>query len=141
MYTSANPDVDLAPSRVTAWVGWIFFASVIMIVSGVFSIIWGVVGLVRNEVFVGRHANVINLDYTAWGWINLILGLVVLLAGASLLTGSRWAGVVAIVLAALSAITNLLVLASSPVWSVVVIACDLLVIFAVTVHGDELRKN
>src|SRR6476469_9244876 len=101
MYTSAGDDVDMRPSRVSGWVGWIVFASVMMIISGTFSIIWGIVGLARDEVFlVGRRGNVVNLDYTAWGWINLILGIVVLLAGLYLLKGGIVASIVAIFLAA-----------------------------------------
>ncbi|MGX7678973.1 DUF7144 family membrane protein [Jatrophihabitans sp. DSM 45814] len=142
MYTSANGDVDLAPSRATAWVGWIVFAAIMMVVSGIYDIIWGIVGITRDEVFVsGRRGNVVNLSYTTWGWINLIVGIVVLVAGLALFTGALWAGIVAIAVAALSAIGNLLVIASFPVWSVIVITLDVLVIYAITVHGDEMRTN
>jgi hypothetical protein len=142
MYTSAGDDVDMRASRVSGWVGWIVFASVMMVISGVFSIIWGIVALARDQVFVvGRRGNVVDLDYTAWGWIHLILGIVVLTAGLALLKGSFLAMVMTIVLAVLSAIGNLLVIAAYPVWSVIVIAVDVLVIYAVTVHGNELREN
>jgi hypothetical protein len=142
MYTSSNGDVDLRPSRVSGWVGWIVFASVMMVISGVFSIIWGLVALARDEVFVvGRRGNVLDLDYTLWGWINLILGVVVLVAGLALLKGSFIASVTTIVLAMLSVVGNLLILPAYPFWSIMVIAADILVIYAVTVHGDEVREN
>ena len=141
MYTSADPGTDMAPSRATRWVGWILFAAIMMVVSGVFDIIWGIVGIARDEVFVGGpKGNVINLDYTTWGWLNLILGFVVLVAGLGLLTGAIWASVVAIVLAVSSAIANLLVIGAYPVWSVIVITLDILVIYAISVHGSELRQ-
>jgi hypothetical protein len=141
MYTSANDDVDMRPSQVSGWVGWIVFASMMMIISGVFSIIWGIVALARDEVFVVAGRNVINLDYTAWGWIHVILGVVVLVAGIYLLQGSMVARVIAMVVAMLSAIGNLLVISAYPIWSVIVIAVDVLVIYAVTVHGHELHEN
>jgi hypothetical protein len=141
MYTSANDDVDMRPSRVSGWVGWIVFASMMMIISGIFSIIWGIVALARDQVFVIAGRNVINLDYTAWGWIHVILGVVVLVAGIYLLKGGLVASVIAIVVAMLSAIGNLLVISAYPIWSVIVIAVDVLVIYAVTVHGHELREN
>jgi hypothetical protein len=140
MYTSSSGQVDMRPSRITGWVGWIVFASAMMAISGVFSIIWGIVALVRDEVFVvGRRGNVINLDYTAWGWISLVVGVIVLLTGLFLLTGNVAARILTVVIATLSIIENLLVLPSYPVWSVIVIAVDVLVIYAVTVHGSELR--
>jgi hypothetical protein len=141
MYTSADPGTDMAPSQATRWVGWILFAAIMMVVSGVFDIIWGIVGIARDEVFVGGpKGNVINLDYTTWGWLNLILGFVVLVAGLGLVTGAIWASVVAIVLAVSSAIANLLVIGAYPVWSVLVITLDILVIYAISVHGSELRQ-
>jgi hypothetical protein len=142
MYTSAEGNTDLAPSKATAWVGWIFFAGIMMVVSGIFDTIWGIVGIARNEVFVGGpKGNVINLDYTAWGWIHVALGIVMVAAGLCLFTGSIWASVVAILLAALSSVGNLMVIGAYPVWSTIVITLDVLVIYAITVHGDELRNN
>jgi hypothetical protein len=141
-YTSAHADVDLAPSRATRWVGWIFFAACLMVLSGILDIIWGLVGLVRDEVFVsGPKGNVINLDYTTWGWINLIFGCVVLAAGLGLFAGSLWAYIVAVLLAVLSVVDNLLVIGAYPIWSTIVIALDVLVIYAITVHGNELRNT
>ncbi len=139
-YTSAHSDVDLRPSRATGWVAWILFAACMMVLSGTLTIIWGIVGLVRDEVFVrGPRGNVLNVDYTAWGWANLIFGILVLLAGIGLFTGAVWAAVVAVLLAAVSIIDHVMVLGAYPAWSTIVIAMDVLVIWAITVHGDELR--
>lgn len=142
MYTSADQDVDLSPSRVTAWVGWIIFAAIALVMAGIFDIIWGIVALARDEVFIsGPRGNVINLDYTTWGWINLIFGIVVLLTGMALFTGSIVARIIAIGIAVLQATLNLLVIGAYPVWSVIVITLDVLVIYAIAVHGDELRDS
>jgi hypothetical protein len=142
MYTSASGDVDLQPSRASGWVGWIVFAAAMMIISGIFSIVWGIVALVRDEVFlVGRSGNVVNLNYTTWGWVNLVLGIIVLVSGLFLFRGSVIASIVAVILAMLSMIGNLLDIASYPIWSTIVIAVDVLVIYALTVHGHETRED
>lgn len=140
MYTSASGDVDMDESESTAWVGWIVFATAMMVISGMFSIIWGIVALVRDEVFlVGRKGNVVNLDYTTWGWVNLILGAVVFVAGLALLRGNIVARIIAVILAMVSMIGNLLVISAYPIWSTIVIAVNVLVIYAITVHGREVR--
>jgi hypothetical protein len=141
MYTSAHGDVDLSPSRTSSWAGWILFAAVAMVVSGIFDIIWGIVGIVRDEVFIsGPKGNVVDLDYTTWGWINLILGIVLVVAGIALFTGSIVAMILAVVLAVLSAVENLLVIGAYPLWSVIVIGIDLIVIYAICVHGAEFQN-
>lgn len=140
-YTSASPDVDMRPSRATGWVGWIVFAACMMVLSGALDITWGIVALVRDEVFVrGPRGNVIDLDYTTWGWLNLIFGIVVVFAGLGLLTGALWAYIVAVALACLSVIGNLFVISAYPIWSAIVIALDVLVVWAITVHGGEMHE-
>lgn len=141
MYTSAG-GADLKSSRISGWVGWIAFAAMMMLLSGMFSFIWGIVALVRDEaIFQGRRGNVINLDYTAWGWIAIIVGLIVAIAGVALLGGALWASLIAVFIAMLSIINNLLVLGAYPVWSVIIIVLNVLVIYAITVHGQELSGN
>jgi hypothetical protein len=142
MYTSADQDVDLRPSRATAWAGWVIFGAIAMVLAGIFDIIWGIVALARDEVFLsGPRGNVINLDYTTWGWINLIFGVVVLIVGMGLFTGSIVARIAAIAIAVVQAVLNLLIIGAYPVWSVIVITLDVLVIYAIAVHGDELRDS
>jgi hypothetical protein len=142
MYTSSDGNVDMRPSQVSGWAGWIFFGAVIMLISGTFSIIWGIVAIARDEVFVaGPRGTVVSLDYTTWGWIHLILGIVVVATGLALFRAPMWARALAIVIAGLSAVGNLLVIGSQPAWSIIVIALDVLVIYAVAVHGGELANN
>jgi hypothetical protein len=138
MYTNASGGVEQTKS--TAWVGWIVFAAVAMVISGLFNITWGIVALVRDQVFVvGSQGNVFTIDYTAWGWVNLIVGVIVIMMGLALLTGATWALIGAVVLAVLSIVNNLFVLSAYPIWSVMIIAFDVLVIYAICVHGNEVR--
>lgn len=139
MYTSASGDVDLRPSRATGWVGWVVFAGLMLVLSGALDILWGIIALTRHQIFEGPHGNVIDLNYTTWGWIEVVWGVVVLAAGIGLFTGALWARIIAVVIASVSVIGNLLVIGAYPIWSVIVIALDVLVIYAVTVHGHEIN--
>jgi hypothetical protein len=124
----------------TAWVGWVVFAGMMLVLLGTFHVIQGLVALFRDEVFVvGQRGLVVNIDYTAWGWTHVLGGALAILVGACLLAGQMWARVVAVLVALLSAIANLLFLPAYPIWSVMMIAIDVLVIWAVTVHGSEIK--
>ena len=124
----------------TGWVGWVVFDSVMMGILATFHAIAGLVAIFKDDFYlVGSSGLVLEIDYSAWGWIHL--GLAVLVGGAalSLLSGNMYGRVVGIAVAALSAIANLAFISAYPVWSVVMIAIDVLVIFAITVHGRELQ--
>lgn len=126
-------------TRVTGWVGWIVFGAIMLVIAGTFTIIWGLTAIFRDQVFVvGRSGNVINIDYTAWGWLHLIIGVIALVTGVALFNGAHWAQATAVVLAFLNAVAQLLVIFSYPVWAVIVIALDIMVIYAITAHGPEM---
>ena len=124
----------------TGWTGWIVFASVMMLMLGMFHAFQGIVALVKDEYFlVSDTGLVVSVDYTAWGWTHLLLGVVVAAAGAALFTGQMWARIVGVVVALGSAMVNLAFLAAYPIWSITMIAVDVLVIWALTVHGREMK--
>jgi hypothetical protein len=75
---------------------------------------------------------------TTWGWIHLIAVIVVFLAGLAVFKGSVWARTVGVIVAMLSAIVNFAFLPYYPVWSIIIITVDVLVIWALIVHGREL---
>jgi vacuolar-type H+-ATPase subunit I/STV1 len=129
------------PSQVTGWVGWIGFAGVMMLLVGSFHVIQGFVAVFQDEYFLVTSSGlIVDVDYTVWGWTHVIAGLVVILAGIAVFTGKVWARAVGVVLAMLSALFNVTFLAAYPIWSTVMIAVDILVIWALTVHGGELRE-
>lgn len=133
------PRRERAPEP-TRWVGWIVFSGTMMLVLGAFHAFQGLVALFQNEYFlVGQNGLVLHLDFTAWGWTHLVLGAVVAAAGIGLLAGQMWARVTGVVLAALSALVSLAFLAAYPIWSAIMIAIDVLVIWALTVHGAEIK--
>lgn len=130
-----------APPKPTGWVGWILFAGIMLILDGIFQAIAGLVAIFNDDYFlVLSDELVVRVNYTAWGWIHLIVGVLVLLAGFGVLTGQLWARVVGVILAGISAIVNLAFLAAHPVWSVIIIAIDIVVIYALCVHGKEMQN-
>lgn len=121
--------------------GWIMFAGSVLMVVGVFDVIWGLAGVFKRTVFVAQSSDlVVAFNFTAWGWIHIALGALLVLTGISVLAGQPWARYVGICLAALGLIANFLTLAAFPFWSLVMIAIDILVIYGLTVHGREMAK-
>jgi hypothetical protein len=126
--------------KASGWVGWVGFAGFILILNGAFSVIQGIVALIgSNYYYVVTNGSLILLDLTGWGWWNLIIGVVLVLTGLALFTGATWARIVAVIAASLSAIGQLLLVPAQPWWALIVIAIDVLVIYAVTAHGRDLQ--
>ena len=126
----------------TGWAGWLVFASFMMFLVGTFQSIQGLVAIFDDGYYVVRESGlVVNVDYTAWGFIHLILGILLILCGAGVLTGNVVARGVGVLLAGLSAVANMAFIGAYPVWSIIVIVVDVLVIYALTVHGGELRSS
>lgn len=127
-------------SGTSGWTGWIVFAGVMMLMMGAFHVIQGLVALFQDTYYlVGAQGLVVQVDYTTWGWIHTILGAVVILGGIALLAGQMWARIVAVILAFGSALVNIAFLGAYPIWSITMIAIDVLVIYAVTMHGKEMK--
>ena len=124
----------------TMWVGWIAFASIMMVMLGTFHMIQGLVALFDDGYYlVSKSGLVVSVDYTAWGWVQLIAGAVVLGTGIALVTGRMWARVLGTVVAVVSALLNIGFLSAYPIWSSLMIGFDVLVIWAITVHGAEMK--
>ncbi len=132
----ATERVDLPPDEPSGWaIGGIVFAATIMVLIGIFQILAGIVALVNDDFYVIGPNYTYDVDITGWGWIHLILGIVVLLGGIGLFYRKLWAGVVAIVLAMLSAIANFFFIPYYPFWSILMIALAVFVIWSITRPG------
>jgi hypothetical protein len=126
----------------TGWAGWIYFAGIIMFVLGSYHAIEGLVALLNSSYYlVATDGLVFNVSYATWGWTLLVLGVIVAVAGLGVMMGQTWARVVGVVVAAFSALVNLAFITAYPIWSVLVIALDIVVIYALTVHGRETRAR
>jgi len=129
------------PQEPTGWVGWVVFAAMIMVMVGAFQAIAGLTALFNSSYFVVTENNLlINVDYTAWGWVHLALGVIALAAAFGLLAGQMWARVVGIAMALASAVVNLAFISAYPLWSIMVITLDVIVIYAIAAHGREMQS-
>jgi hypothetical protein len=134
--------VDRSDTDATGWLGWVYFAGVMMLALGSFHAVEGLVALFKRGYYlVSPEGLVVHVGYATWGWTFLIVGVVVALAGLGVLAGQTWARVVGVVLAAVSALLNLMFISAYPLWSLLIITLDVLVIYALTVHGRELSTR
>ncbi len=134
-----DPVYGTAPS---GWAGWVVFAGVMLMMLGSFQVIQGLVALFDDGFYaVTSSGLVVDVDYDTWGWVHLVIGIVGLLAGLGLLAGNTFARVVGVGIAFLSALVNLAFITAYPVWSIILIVIDVVVIFAIVVHGGELKAD
>jgi hypothetical protein len=127
-------------SRRTGWVGWVYFAGAMLILLGSFNAIEGLVAIFNDHYYVPTRQGLLVFDLTTWGWIHLLVGGLAVIAGVGLFTGAMWARVFGVILAGVNAIAQLAFLSAYPVWAVIVIALDVLVIWALIVHGAEAKS-
>ncbi|HSL66118.1 MAG TPA: hypothetical protein VK874_15795 [Gaiellaceae bacterium] len=133
---SQPPTYDDDGNGLSAWaIGGISFAAALMIVLGSFQVIAGLTAIFDDDFYVVTENYVFDLDPSAWGWIHLLLGIVMLAAGFGLFAGRAWAAVVALTLAMLSAVVNFFLIPYYPFWAILVIALDVWVIWALTRPG------
>ncbi|GGN77371.1 membrane protein [Actinoplanes lobatus] len=124
----------------TGWVGMVVFAGVMMLMLGSFQAIEGIVALFREDFFLTTsNGLVVPVNFSTYGWTHIVIGLIAVGTGLGLLAGQMWARVVGVIIAGLSALANLAFLPAYPVWCSIVIALDVLVIYALTVHGREVK--
>ncbi|QYC45534.1 hypothetical protein Nocox_39955 [Nonomuraea coxensis DSM 45129] len=129
-----------AEPRPSGWLGWVMFAGIGMIILGAFQALMGLVGLFHQGFYLVTANNLaVPVNFTAWGWFHLIVGVVVLLAGIAVMSGKTWGRVVGITLAAIQAFVNFAWLPAYPFWSFIIIAFDVLVIYALAVYGKEMK--
>jgi hypothetical protein len=125
--------------RPSAWAaGYAAFAGVVLVMIGFFQAAAGLVAILDDEFYVVGREYVFQFDVTTWGWIHLILGLVVLASGFGIFTGNVAARTVGVLVAAVSGVAAFLWLPWYPVWAIVIIALDVAVIWALTLHGRDI---
>jgi hypothetical protein len=136
---------DAAPRGVSHTSGLVtglaVFAGAMMILGGIFQMMAGLVALFENKVYVAGARYLFAFDLTTWGWIHLLLGALVAAAGFGVITGQLWSRVVGITLAALSALVNFVFLPYYPIWSLIVIALDVFVIWALCLYNRDAASD
>lgn len=133
----------LSASRIrtgtTRWTGWVAFAGVMLIIGGILNAFYGLIAVLNDEWVVWGNRASVYLDISQWGWIHLIMGLVVVLAGVGVFSGNFLARSVGVIAASASLITNFAFVPAYPIWSLVVVAIDVIVIWALIAHGKEMQ--
>src|SRR5882757_8829239 len=115
----------------SAWAaGGVLFAGTMLVFGGALAILEGIVGIARDSVYVATRNYTYQFDVRSWGWIHLGLGVVAVLVGCGLLAGMAWARWAGILIAGLNMVANFMFLPYQPVWSVVMIAIDVFIIWA-----------
>ncbi|WP_330230610.1 hypothetical protein OHA40_32470 [Nocardia sp. NBC_00508] len=120
------------PTRQAVAAGTSIGAAILLLITGIASILQGISAIAKDEIYVAGPEYTYQFNTTGWGWIHLVLGILLVIAALGLMTGAAWARVIAVVLAALSILGNFLWLPYYPGWSILVIALDVVVIWAVT---------
>jgi len=124
-----------------AAVGWSVFAAYILMMMGVFQALAGIAALANDDKFVVTEDYVLTLDVTQWGWVHLIIGIVVFLAGLGIFTGNVLARTVGVLVAIGSAVSAFVFLPIQPIWSSILIAIAVAVIWALTAHGRDIATD
>jgi hypothetical protein len=119
-------------------IGWTAFAGIMMIMMGILWVISGLVAIFNDEFYVVTQNWIFQFDVSTWGWIHLILGVVILASGFGLFSGAVWARIVGVIIAVISGLVAFTWLPYYPVWGIILIAISIGVIWALTVHGRDI---
>ena len=132
---------NMEPPNYSSWaVGWAGFAGVMLVIMGLFDFVQGLVAIIDDDFFVVTQEWVFKFDTTTWGWIHLILGIVLIASGIGIFTANVAARTVGVIVAGLAMIVNFAWLPYYPVWSIIVIAISIAVIWALTAHGRDIAS-
>ena len=116
-------------NTVSGWSGWVGFASFLLLFAGFFHVIEGIADLGRHTLFVQSSANVWLFNYTKWGWINVITGIIIISAAVSLAHGDIWGRFFASVVLVGSMLASITSLPIYPIWSIIVLILDTIIQF------------
>jgi hypothetical protein len=127
--------------RPSAWVGWIVLAAALMGLSGAFNVASGLIAVFSDTVYVDTPGSTTVLDVTGWGWVHVVWGVIIILTALSLAKGRPWGRIVAVLVVGFNALTQLLEMPAYPFYSLLIITIDVLILYAILLHGDELRES
>ena len=139
--TTRTPSEPITSSGVkeSPWAnGLTVFAAVIMVIAGFWQALAGIAALMQDKVYATTPGYIYSFDLTGWGWIHLLLGILIICAGVAVFFGQMWARVIGILLAGVSMIANFLFIPHYPIWSLTIIALDVAVIWALATYRREV---
>ena len=128
-----------------SWSGWIVFAGFVVLIVGTMDVIQGLVGILEDEYIVATREGLAIIDVTAWGWITLLWGCLLILAGFGLLGGAGWARWLAIIGVSINAIQQVAFIANYPqaypLWNILIITLNFVVLYALTARWQGFRES
>ncbi len=124
----------------SGWTGWVYFAGLLMLVMFFFQALFGLVALFQPDFYTVVNEQLLVFDMNTWGWIHLAWAVVLLTAGISLMKGGGWGRVFASIMAVITIAVNFVFLPVYPLWSLLVIAIAVVVLYAIIVHGNEAKE-
>jgi hypothetical protein len=128
--------------QASGWaVGWTAFAGIMMVIGGIWWVIIGLIALVNDNFYVVTEEYIFQFNVTTWGWIHLLLGILVTLAGIYLFTGAVWARIIGVAVAIVWMIAAFAWLPYAPVWAIALLAIAVFIIWALTVHGSDIAET
>ena len=129
-------------ARSDRWAGWAVFGAIMLVIAGSVNIMQGLVALLDEGYFlVPSGDDLLLIDYSAWGVVSLVWGALAIAAGIGIFATKGWARWGAVVIAGVSILIQIGFLAAFPIWSGLIIAFDVLVIFALTAHWSDVRRS
>ena len=138
MATHATSGAAAQGRQSSPWAtGFAMFAAILMIIAGLWGIIVGISAILNDKVFVTTQGYVYEFDITVWGWLHLIIGILVGGAGIGIIQGATWGRAVGIAVASLSLLANFLFIPHYPIWSIAIIVLDVLIIWALVTYPSR----
>jgi hypothetical protein len=135
---SRPPVPDSAAATVApALSGWVYFSALLFCILGGLNLVWGLTAVLNDEVLTVGGQGVLIADFTTWGWVHMVLGVVMLAVGFGLYAKTSWSRAGGLLLATLNLFAQMVVITAFPLWAVVVIALDVIVIFGLTARWND----
>lgn len=126
--------------EVTSWVGWIFFAGFMMVLNGMFNAVIGLTAVLNSDWLIVTDSQFLILDLTAWGWVHMAMGVLLVWAGMAVMRGQVFARMVGVVAALAGSVGALTTVEAYPLWSIMMLVIYLIIVYALIVHGEELEE-
>jgi len=128
-----------------SWSGWIVFAGFLIVIVGAMDVLQGFVGILEDEYVLATPEGLAIVDVTAWGWVTLLWGGLLILAGLALLGGAGWARWLAMIAVAVNAIEQIAFLANYPqaypLWNILIVTLNILVLYALTARWQGFKQS
>jgi hypothetical protein len=128
-----------------SWSGWIVFAGFLIVIVGALDILQGFVGILEDEYVVATAKGLAIVDVTAWGWMTLLWGGLLVLAGLGLLGGAGWARWLAIIGVSVNAVQQIAFMANYPqaypLWNILIVTLNIVVLYALTARWQGFKDS